>query len=545
MASVNANYERDLEFLRLNPLNYEPLDLETDAIRLVRLNGFDDSGRVLCTLQTTTISQARYIAVSYMWNLHTWNLPTNFYRGSVINVDGTALKVETNIHDFLLRATEIVKATRLLTDSSSGDTPNFPGVRVVPPVGSSCRAGEPFAANLRNGLQDIDGLWIDAICLNQKNIQERNHQVKQMYEIYRSARSVLVWLGANTALINNWLSSFVDSSCQHHSYGKATRLQCAWNDIALDHFLQLEYWSRAWIVQELLAAKDISLLYGQFVIPWIVFWCNCAITKGERQLSLTKAYRHYRRTNWVLKRLDFESALTKFNRLNCQDARDRIYSLLSVIESADGFEIDYSENVAQLAVRAALYFGRSVHSFGKVLETLSILPICWYQFMQLATSDASRNLIKFDKKLWKDPPKVYMMRFLPESLIMHQMWIPTIDVVDWETNSRYDQPVLKMTSLKAKRCPFCGSDSGRVWNISGLMPSWRVDIMCLSPSREPIHFFQITNQSLPAAEPEQRGSFLGSAVRMHQVPLKWLGPVRWDNDMEAFNWLVTNIFNQT
>ncbi|CAK4034499.1 Hypothetical predicted protein [Lecanosticta acicola] len=38
-------------------------------------------------------------------------------------------------------------------------------------------------------------LWIDAVCINQADIDERNSQVAQMADIYRNAAIVLVWLG--------------------------------------------------------------------------------------------------------------------------------------------------------------------------------------------------------------------------------------------------------------------------------------------------------------------------------------------------------------
>ena len=41
-------------------------------------------------------------------------------------------------------------------------------------------------------------LWIDAICINQACIEEKNAQVSMMADIYRNARTVLVWLGAGT-----------------------------------------------------------------------------------------------------------------------------------------------------------------------------------------------------------------------------------------------------------------------------------------------------------------------------------------------------------
>lgn len=38
-------------------------------------------------------------------------------------------------------------------------------------------------------------LWIDALCINQNNVLERNHQVAQMGRIYGHAEIVLAWLG--------------------------------------------------------------------------------------------------------------------------------------------------------------------------------------------------------------------------------------------------------------------------------------------------------------------------------------------------------------
>jgi Heterokaryon incompatibility protein (HET) len=36
---------------------------------------------------------------------------------------------------------------------------------------------------------------IDAICINQRNIPERNEQVKIIREIYHNAKGVVAWLG--------------------------------------------------------------------------------------------------------------------------------------------------------------------------------------------------------------------------------------------------------------------------------------------------------------------------------------------------------------
>ncbi|KAH8716724.1 heterokaryon incompatibility protein-domain-containing protein, partial [Phaeosphaeriaceae sp. PMI808] len=38
-------------------------------------------------------------------------------------------------------------------------------------------------------------LWVDALCINQEDTNERNQQVQMMARIYKSAQEVIAWLG--------------------------------------------------------------------------------------------------------------------------------------------------------------------------------------------------------------------------------------------------------------------------------------------------------------------------------------------------------------
>ncbi|KAH8688938.1 heterokaryon incompatibility protein-domain-containing protein, partial [Phaeosphaeriaceae sp. PMI808] len=42
---------------------------------------------------------------------------------------------------------------------------------------------------------DVRILWMDSICIDQSSIQDRNHQVQLMGDIYTRAQRVLIWLG--------------------------------------------------------------------------------------------------------------------------------------------------------------------------------------------------------------------------------------------------------------------------------------------------------------------------------------------------------------
>jgi hypothetical protein len=46
-------------------------------------------------------------------------------------------------------------------------------------------------------------LWVDTICINQKDLDERNSQVRMMAEIYSEARAVIVWLSDLDGRITN------------------------------------------------------------------------------------------------------------------------------------------------------------------------------------------------------------------------------------------------------------------------------------------------------------------------------------------------------
>ena len=64
-----------------------------------------------------------------------------------------------------------------------------------------CRRVIRLTANCENALRRLRlstksrTIWVDAVCIDQNNIKERNHQVRQMGSIYASAQQVVIYLG--------------------------------------------------------------------------------------------------------------------------------------------------------------------------------------------------------------------------------------------------------------------------------------------------------------------------------------------------------------
>jgi len=71
------------------------------------------------------------------------------------------------------------------------------GDRVVDCEGKTILVTENCEAALRHfRLKNrIRIMWIDSVCIDQKSISDRNHQVKLMGEVFERAKKVLIWLG--------------------------------------------------------------------------------------------------------------------------------------------------------------------------------------------------------------------------------------------------------------------------------------------------------------------------------------------------------------
>jgi hypothetical protein len=62
-------------------------------------------------------------------------------------------------------------------------------------------AGELYSALKRLRKTDVElRIWVDALCINQSDVAERNEHVKMMGDIYAKAEGVKVWLGEEVGM---------------------------------------------------------------------------------------------------------------------------------------------------------------------------------------------------------------------------------------------------------------------------------------------------------------------------------------------------------
>lgn len=197
--------------------------------------------------------------------------------------------------------------------------------------------GQPFfiRENLYNALRNFRlptqrALWVDAICINQADIQERNYQVSLMSYIYARAQQVLVWLGHPPEPL---IQKERENAGFRNHWSEADRIAIA------DH----PYWSRRWVIQELVLAKDVKFHLGVRYFTWDEYTNMMGGVRYEilrRRLDLIRDHQKQRHTD--VHRL--EVLLETFQEAQCAEKRDKIFGLLGLANDcvSDMIEVDYT-----------------------------------------------------------------------------------------------------------------------------------------------------------------------------------------------------------
>ncbi|KAG4025422.1 hypothetical protein MFRU_058g00070 [Monilinia fructicola] len=185
-------------------------------------------------------------------------------------------------------------------------------------------------------------LWIDQICIDQSAVEERNHQVNLMAKIYTKASSVLLWLGPEADGSNQAIEAI--------KTGSDSIIQC---EKQVKSLFQRDYWSRLWILQEILIGKNILVLCGNKSISWrglVTLFLPPRYENGDRpwkppvsidSLALSLILEKTSPSNGD-QRLSY--MLDTFAGLQCEDSRDKVYGLLSLVRSSGTIPVDYSKS---------------------------------------------------------------------------------------------------------------------------------------------------------------------------------------------------------
>jgi hypothetical protein len=208
-------------------------------------------------------------------------------------------------------------------------------------------------------------LWVDALCINQEDVIERNQQVAQMGLVYRSSKLTLIWLGPQTEADISCIDMLqqIDTSLQntteeqweddakrgeftgHWIVQKALQQSghidaiCA----SMDDFFSKSWFRRVWVVQELLLSLEIQICCGSKVIFADAITLLADFFNSENGVVLrdknVHVYDRLRTLNHfgysrpaVLSLVEF-AKMAAINQLEANDERDYVYGFLGLLDS--------------------------------------------------------------------------------------------------------------------------------------------------------------------------------------------------------------------
>ncbi|KAI0190825.1 heterokaryon incompatibility protein-domain-containing protein [Astrocystis sublimbata] len=127
-------------------------------------------------------------------------------------------------------------------------------------------------------------VWVDALCINQRNKEEQSQQVGLMTAIYSRAESVIAWLGPDSD--NSTLAFQLMQELIEHEDDKSISEIIAdknWRPhfTAVVHLFERDFWSRLWIVQEILNARSVFVYCGSSEVPWQILQRVSAVFKSH------------------------------------------------------------------------------------------------------------------------------------------------------------------------------------------------------------------------------------------------------------------------
>lgn len=265
--------------------------------------------------------------------------------------------------------------------------------------------------------------WVDGICINQGDAEERNAQVAMMSRIYAAASKVVIWLGLqdeSTALIKRYLQKRT-----HPSDITDEELQGYFSAVC-----RRSWFSRKWVAQELCLARGYEMYCGPFEIGGILRQFGEMETDNERKATDGHIYRLMNLRHWIRSSTrdvgecashkhppppSLSSLIALTWSFGVTDSRDTIFALLGIAAdySADYEDLeempaaDYTLPIADVFLRAGRLFvearGRNEIHDTKSLETGTLEPLEGLSYVQNPSLETAMS----DKEAVSHPQRIH------------------------------------------------------------------------------------------------------------------------------------------
>jgi hypothetical protein len=361
---------------------HRALDSSRSEIRLLRVVPATEDGIVRCDIDAVAFGHSvpPYKALSYMWGA-----TSSMHR---ISLNGLPFEVTENLHDFLqVYHWQIVR-------------PEF--------------------------------LWVDQLCIDQTSLAEKSGQVTMVAPIYQRANEVVIWLGSenqhtNLAMaffagVKRWSSLrhfvsdwseianlfFDDSHTSWQSNQRLLNLYNFYHDLICSGSTQLlphpyvshaervallrnavialftnPYWSRLWIVQEILLSTTATVVWGQCAVPltniqeFELSPGNLTIPEAEaprKQFELLMS--RYAPETGDKTRSSLYEALNVLHASGCSEPKDKVYGVLALVAPGHGIVIDYTKSVEDVFLDAVEAMARTEQEVNAGMDVRRVVWLC-------------------------------------------------------------------------------------------------------------------------------------------------------------------------
>lgn len=259
--------------------------------------------------------------------------------------------------------------------------------------------------------------WIDAICINQDDADEKSHQVQRMSKVYSHATSVVVWMGPS----NPWIRTFMEDfprvlelasnwSPTRRSWDPLWRGE-DWPDDHADFWVGMycllhhDWFRRLWTYQEVVLAQKAVIMCGSLCIDAIAFftfvengyyeingymlydpnWASRVPTKPTQSSlaftacsSIIWARSHVGHNKYGLKAAAIPGLIYSLRHLRVKELIDKIWAISGLLnedlQNKLAPMVDYSDQSRKEYWKTYINFTKTVIEAGQSLNLLRMPP---------------------------------------------------------------------------------------------------------------------------------------------------------------------------
>ena len=228
-------------------------------------------------------------------------------------------------------------------------------------------------------------LWVDQICINQDDLQEKGQQVNLMGIIYQRAWSTLVWLGEEADNSDDAIDTLLNTktALQYYQDGKAPNTEDferlflpasdspKWQD--LGKLMRRPWFQRVWIIQEVVLSQQIIVMCGTRCISWadLALFSFCMVDNDFEQylysqessvgkdedlesgsIRALKIARIKDYNDTSPRKTTFLDGLVEGRAAQATNPRDKVFAIMGLTNTQ--WYPDYSDEVIDVYSKAAL-----------------------------------------------------------------------------------------------------------------------------------------------------------------------------------------------